>query len=67
MPELIKAWPRDDRFSRRCFELLRQAYVNARYSSHFKVTDIELAWLCERIALLQKLVGEACERKLKID
>jgi hypothetical protein len=31
-PSLIAAWPRDDRFSRRCFELLRQAYVNARYS-----------------------------------
>jgi len=31
-PELIAAWPRGDRFSRRCFELLREAYVNARYS-----------------------------------
>lgn len=66
-PELVSAWPRDDRFSRRCFELLRQAYVNARYSPHFKVTEVELAWLCERVALLQKLVREACERKLKID
>ena len=37
-PSLIAAWPRDDKFSRRCFELLRQAYVNARYSPHYAVT-----------------------------
>ncbi|AOF99046.1 nucleotidyltransferase domain protein [Blastomonas sp. RAC04] len=57
-PELTKAWPRDVRFSRRCFELLRQAYVNARYSLHFKVNDEELAWLCERVSLLENLVGD---------
>lgn len=67
VPELIEAWPREDRFSRRCFELLRQAYVNARYSPHYKVSDEELAWLGERVALLQTLVQEACERRLKVD
>jgi predicted nucleotidyltransferase/HEPN domain-containing protein len=66
-PELIGAWPRDDRFSRRCFELLRQAYVNARYSPHYRVSDEELAWLSERVVLLRKLVEEVCKRRLKID
>lgn len=66
-PELISAWPRDDRFSRRCFELLRQAYVNARYSPHYRISDDELAWLGERVALLRTLVGEVCERRLHID
>jgi len=63
-PELIEAWPRDDRFSRRCFELLRQAYVNARYSPHYKVSDEELTWLGERVAILRDLVRKACERRL---
>lgn len=63
-PELIAAWPRDDKFSRRCFELLRQAYVNARYSPHFKVSDEELGWLGEHVAELQSLVKAVCERKL---
>jgi predicted nucleotidyltransferase/HEPN domain-containing protein len=63
-PELIEAWPRDDRFSRRCFELLRQAYVNARYSPHYKVSDEELTWLGERVAILQDLVRKVCERRL---
>lgn len=63
-PELIAAWPRSDKFSRRCFELLRQAYVNARYSPHYEISDDELRWLAERVAALQALVGEVCERRL---
>lgn len=66
-PELIEAWPRDDRFSRRCFELLRQAYVNARYSPHYKISDEELTWLGERVAILQDLVGDVCRRRLSLD
>ncbi|WP_033923939.1 HEPN domain-containing protein [Sphingomonas sp. 35-24ZXX] len=65
--ELIEAWPRDDRFSRRCFELLRQAYVNARYSPHYKVSDEELNWLGTRVAILQDLVRKVCERRLATD
>lgn len=63
--ELIEAWPRDDKFSRRCFELLRQAYVNARYSPHYTVTVEELDWLSERVSQLQGLVQLVCERRLE--
>jgi len=62
--ELIAVWPRDTRFAQRCFELLRQAYVNARYSPHYKVTPAELEWLAERVELLQQLVKHACEARL---
>jgi predicted nucleotidyltransferase len=63
-PALIEAWPRDDKFSRRCFELLRQAYVNARYSEQYSVSDEELNWLGERVAILQQLVKQVCEQRL---
>lgn len=63
-PELIEAWPRGDKFSRRCFELLREAYVNARYSPHYAITAEELAWIGERIAVLETLVKQVCERRL---
>ncbi len=63
-PELIAAWPRGDRFSRRCFELLRQAYVNARYSPHYEISDEELRWIAARVADLQALVKAVCERRL---
>ncbi|HVK82051.1 MAG TPA: nucleotidyltransferase and HEPN domain-containing protein [Verrucomicrobiae bacterium] len=59
-PELVEAWPRDDKFSRRCFELLRLAYVNARYSPHYKISAEELAWIGERVAVLEGLVGKIC-------
>lgn len=63
-PDLIAAWPRGDKFSRRCFELLRQAYVNARYSPQYAISDDELRWLGERVAVLQELVRMVCERRL---
>jgi predicted nucleotidyltransferase/HEPN domain-containing protein len=64
-PSLIEAWPRSDRFGRRCFELLRQAYVNARYSPHYEISAEELAWLGERIARLQTLVEAVCREQLQ--
>lgn len=63
-PELIAAWPRDDKFSRRCFELLRQAYINARYSPYYEISAEELAWAGERVAVLQTLVETVCLERL---
>ena len=57
---LIEAWPRDSRFSRRCFELLSRAYVEARYSSKYTITNEELALLVERVKVLQELVKAVC-------
>jgi predicted nucleotidyltransferase len=64
VPELAETWPRSTRFEQRCFELLRRAYVDARYSPHYKITPEELAWLGERIAVLQGLVERACDERL---
>jgi predicted nucleotidyltransferase/HEPN domain-containing protein len=61
---LVEAWPRDTRFSRRCFERLERAYVDARYSDQYEITQEELAWLVEQIRLLQKLVKQACDERL---
>ena len=64
-PQLIEAWPRADKLSRRRFELLRQAYVGARYSPQFIISDEELTWLGERVAALQTLVTKTCEERLR--
>ncbi|MAK81571.1 HEPN domain-containing protein [Phenylobacterium sp.] len=63
-PELIGAWPRDSKMQQRCFELLRRAYVDARYSPHYKISAEELAWIAERIAVLEDLVAKACQARL---
>ncbi len=63
-PRLSDAWPRETKFERRCFELLREAYVKARYSKHYKISDEELAWLTERIEVLRGLTIAVCEARL---
>jgi predicted nucleotidyltransferase/HEPN domain-containing protein len=65
--DLIPVWPRDTRFARRCFELLQQAYVNARYSAHYRISREELDWISERIAMLQAEVKAISERRLASD
>jgi predicted nucleotidyltransferase/HEPN domain-containing protein len=64
-PHLKAVWPRETKFERRCFELLREAYVKARYSREYRITSEELEWLGGRVELLQKLVREACERRIE--
>jgi predicted nucleotidyltransferase/HEPN domain-containing protein len=57
-------WPATNKFERRCYELLRAAYVKARYSRHYKINAEELAWLVDRIGVLQDLVRTLCEERL---
>lgn len=63
-PRLAEAWPRDTKFERRCFELLREAYVKARYSEHYKISAEELAWLTERVEGLRGLTVTVCQERL---
>lgn len=65
-PSLINAWPRDTRFAQRSFELLRRAYVDARYSPHYKITEEELAWIVERITVLQGILWQICQEHLNV-
>ncbi|MFC7380100.1 HEPN domain-containing protein [Brevundimonas sp. GCM10030266] len=63
-PRLREVWPHETKFEKRCFELLRAAYVKARYSRHYRITDEELAWLTGRIELLRQVVTEASEARI---
>ena len=63
-PRLREVWPHDTKFQKRCFELLRAAYVKARYSRHYRITDEELAYLTERIEVLRQVVAKASETRL---
>ncbi|WP_067739236.1 HEPN domain-containing protein [Novosphingobium naphthalenivorans] len=64
-PRLREVWPNDDRMHRRAYNLLREAYVKARYSREFVITDEELLWLGERVAALQELVRELCLARIE--
>lgn len=61
---LQSAFPHATKFERRCFELLRAAYVKARYSKHYRITAEELAWLTERVLVLSEVTQAICEERL---
>ena len=61
---LFDIWPTDTKFEKRCFELLRGAYIKARYSKHYRITSEELTWLAERIELLREQVEAICAERL---
>jgi plasmid stabilization system protein ParE/predicted nucleotidyltransferase/HEPN domain-containing protein len=61
---LIGLWQQDNKFGKRCYELLRAAYIKARYSEFYKIDDEELDWLTERVTELQALTRTICEDRL---
>jgi predicted nucleotidyltransferase/HEPN domain-containing protein len=63
-PRLIDAWPRDNRADRSRFEKLKAAYVKARYSKHFRISEEELSWLSERVEVLGQSVQVICEERI---
>lgn len=63
---LIESWPRDNRIARRRFELLSRAYVEARYSPAYEISADDLAWLVERVTVLQERVEAICLEALAV-
>ncbi|PQA89291.1 nucleotidyltransferase [Marinicaulis flavus] len=57
-------WLDEDRFQRRSFERLKDAYIKARYSKHYVIAEDELGWLGERAKLLANLVQKVCRKRL---
>jgi predicted nucleotidyltransferase/HEPN domain-containing protein len=63
-PRLVEVWPIATKFQRRAYELLRAAYVKARYSRHYRITHEELEWLSSRVELLRDLVRTLSEERI---
>lgn len=63
-PMLVEVWPSGSRFAEQCFARLDRAYVEARYSHHYEITGEELAWLVERVTMLQETAAAICTAHL---
>lgn len=61
---LIEIWPREAKADRARFEKLKEAYVKARYSKHYRIDAIELEWLGERIQALGDVVEVICSEHI---
>jgi len=61
---LAVAWPREQRDDRRRFELLKRAYVEARYSDQYDLTAEDLVALTASVCRLRDLVDAACRERI---
>ncbi|MBD9498270.1 MULTISPECIES: nucleotidyltransferase and HEPN domain-containing protein [Ensifer] len=61
---LADAWPQDRQRYVAWFNTINEAYVKARYSKHYQITDEALAFLVERTQVLHALVKKVCEDHL---
>ncbi|AXU20807.1 nucleotidyltransferase (plasmid) [Novosphingobium sp. THN1] len=61
---LVNIWPSDRRTDRAMFEKLKEAYVKARYSKHYRITTEELTSLSAVIEELGRVVQEVCTERI---
>lgn len=62
---LVEVWPRDVHRETAWFNILNEAYVKARYSRHYEITEEALIWLIERATHLHELVQMICTEHLE--
>jgi predicted nucleotidyltransferase/HEPN domain-containing protein len=61
---LTYVWPRETKRDRARFEKLKEAYVKARYSRHYRITKEELDWLGKQVEELGRVVHEICLERI---
>ena len=64
-PRLIEAWPRATKLDRRRFELLKRAYVEARYSTNYEIGDADLDALTNAVQQLRNIVEAVSGERLE--
>lgn len=62
---LVEAFPRDHHRQRAWFNRINEAYVKARYSKHFEISEEAVVWLGEHTAHLLELVKVVCDEHIE--
>jgi uncharacterized protein len=62
--EFGKVFPKSSKQEHDRFELLRKAYVDARYNMDYSITKEDLDYLSERVRLLRALTKQICGNKI---
>ena len=62
-----QAFPKNTADERRRFDLLRRAYIDARYKKHFHIEKEDLDYLEQRVLVLRELVEQLCKRQLGLE
>ncbi len=64
-PALLAVFPQATDEPKECFDLLKRAYVEARYNPGYKITKEQLEYLAQRVQKLQDLTKKICEAKIE--
>lgn len=63
-PRLVAAWPREARLDRRRFELVKRAYVEARYSDSYEIGADDLSAIASSVRALRYIVEQVSLERL---
>jgi predicted nucleotidyltransferase/HEPN domain-containing protein len=61
----LTVFPKATPEEKECFDLLRRAYVEARYNPAYQITKAQLEYLAQRVRKLQRLTKKVCEAKIE--
>ena len=64
-PRLVDAWPRATKLDRRRFELLKRAYVEARYSANYEISGDDLEALTASVRRLRDIVETVSRERIE--
>ena len=63
--DLLKIFHVDTPEKKKCFELLRKAYIEARYDKHYEINKTQLDYLIERVEKLKTITENICLTEIK--
>jgi HEPN domain-containing protein/predicted nucleotidyltransferase len=63
--DLLKIFHIDTPEQKKCFELLRKAYIEARYDKHYEINKTQLDYLIERVEKLKTITENICLTEIK--
>jgi len=63
--EFAKVFPRDTEQERKLFNLLKKAYIDARYKPEYRITKKQLEYLAMCVRKLQRLTKKICKEKIE--
>jgi predicted nucleotidyltransferase/HEPN domain-containing protein len=64
-PALLPIFPQATAEQKECFDLLKRAYVEARYNPRYRITKGQLEYLAERVKKLQRLTKRICQARIE--
>ncbi|WP_425363116.1 HEPN domain-containing protein [Candidatus Tisiphia endosymbiont of Hybos culiciformis] len=62
--ELGQIFPHSSFEQKQCFNLLRQAYIEARYNKDYKIDEEQLLYLIDRVNKLKIVTEKICLERI---